>query len=72
MAENDCPTKSHDDPYDEAGIMSSLEEAAAAMGMSESCKSEVKNIVFKSPGERSANTDANSAEISVDSENGLQ
>ena len=30
---------------DRAGIMSSLEEAAAAMGMSESCKSEVKNIV---------------------------
>ena len=34
--------------------------------------SDVKKIVFKSPGERSANTDANSAEISVDSENGLQ
>ena len=34
--------------------------------------SEVKNTVFKSPGERSANTEANSADISVDSENGLQ
>ncbi len=43
MAE--CPTKSHSDPYDEAGIMASLEEAAEAMGMSESCKSQVNNIV---------------------------
>ena len=45
MAGNDCPTKSHSDPYDEAGIMGSLSEAAEAMGMSESCKSRVNNIV---------------------------
>ena len=34
--------------------------------------SEVKKTVFKSPGDNSDNTEANSAETSVDSEKGLQ